>query len=77
MLFRSVIIRFNPDSYRDDSGTRVQGCFTQNDKGSLDVCEQEWDRRVDSLVSTLQHWVENVPTKEVTEECMFYDSIFK
>lgn len=61
-----VFIRFNPDSYRDDSGTRVGGCFTQNEKGSLDICKEEWGRRVD-----------NVPTKEVTEEFMFYDKISK
>jgi hypothetical protein len=68
-----VFIRFNPDSYRDETGNRVQGCFTLNDKASLDICEQEWGRRVDSLVSTLQYWVDNVPTKEVTEEFLFYD----
>jgi len=70
-----VMIRFNPDSYRDESGTRVGGCFTPNEKGSLDVCEGEWERRVDSLVSTINHWVENVPTKEVTEDQLFYDII--
>ena len=68
-----VFIRFNPDSYRDESGTRVGGCFTRDKKGSLDVCEQEWDRRVDSLVSTIQRWLVNVPTKEVTEEILFYN----
>jgi hypothetical protein len=67
-----VFIRFNPDSYRDDSGTRFQGCFTPNEKGSLDVCEDEWERRVDSLVSTIQRWLDNVPTREVTEEYLFY-----
>ena len=69
-----VFIRFNPDSYRDDSGTRVGGCFTLDEKGSLGVCEEEWERRVDSLVSTIQHWLGNVPTKEVTEEFLFYDN---
>ena len=50
---------------------RPKKCFTPNEKGSLDVCKQEWERRMDSLGSTINHWVENVPTKEVTEEFYF------
>jgi hypothetical protein len=67
-----VFIRFNPDSYRDDSGTRVEGCFTTSDKGTLEVQDQEWDRRLQTLFDSIQHWVDNVPTKEITEKHMFY-----
>ena len=69
-----VIIRFNPDSYRDDSGTRVGGCFTLDEKGSLGVCEEEWERRVGYLISTIQRWLDILPIKEVTEEFLFYDA---
>jgi hypothetical protein len=68
-----VFIRFNPDSYRDESGDKVQGCFTLNDKGSLEVCEEEWDRRLPSLFDSIRHSVETIPEKEVTEIPMFYN----
>ena len=77
-----VFIRFNPDSYIDKDGKKVEGCFKAlikeedlNKKRYFDINFKEWNKRVDVLESEICTYfeVDSFPEKEVTEIKLFYD----
>jgi hypothetical protein len=69
-------VRFNPDSYTAD-GVRVRGCFrfrNEEDRTGLEVNRVAWRERCRALVSTIEHHVAHVPTKEVDVVYLYYDN---
>lgn len=68
-----IMLRFNPDGYRDIRNIRVSGCFERNKRGTLDINEQEWTRRWIVLKDRLLYSIQNIPSKEVTIEYLFYN----
>jgi hypothetical protein len=70
-----VFIRFNPDSYINEIGKKVLSSFKMH-KG-LDVPiireQKEWLNRLNILKETIEHWLNIIPNKEVTNEYLFYD----
>jgi hypothetical protein len=67
-----VMIRFNPDKYRDENDKKVKGCFSYDDAMKLEVCDEEWARRWDVLKKVLTESLTTVPTKEITPHYLFY-----
>lgn len=76
-----VFIRFNPDTYRDDRGYKVPGCFKtisdkENRRKRLKIRKKEMERRWEIIAQTIKNYVhfpENVPTKAITTIKLFYD----
>lgn len=69
-----VALRMNPDSYRDNSGVRVPSCFTVNASGSLKFAnEDDWNQRMNAWCDRLRFHLQNIPSKEITMEFLFYD----
>ena len=71
-----VIIRFNPDSYRDTDGAKVDSCWsTAKETGLHRVPDRQrtnWTRRLGVLQGTIEKWMKNRPTKIVTIEELYY-----
>ena len=75
-----VFIRFNPDQYIDESGTKVRSCFASDKTGMLIIAktkEKEWNSRIESLKSQIQYWSENITNKTVEVIQLFFDSHVK
>jgi hypothetical protein len=72
-----VFIRFNPDSYTQN-GVRVPECFREDiDKHGEKVLTplDSWKERVQELCRVFSHVLTNIPSREITEIKLFYDSI--
>jgi len=78
-----VLLRFNPDSYKNKKGKQIDTCFKPitdienlNVKRFYDLNKIEWDRRVKKLVEKLDTYLNlnTFPEKEITEIKLFYDS---
>lgn len=67
-----VMIRFNPDSYVDETGKKVQGCWHGT---GLVKKGDGWNRRLKELEKTITKWWNAVPEKEVTVEHLFYTNL--
>jgi hypothetical protein len=69
-----VFIRFNPDKYTINNKI-IPSCFEAHKKnGVLYVKNKEdWDKRLSSLKSKIEYHIENIPTKEVTIDKLYYD----
>ena len=67
-----IVLQFNPDSYINKNGERIQGCFKRAQKGNLVLLKLEWNRRLKSLKKLLLHHFETIPTKEITIVKLFY-----
>lgn len=76
-----VLIRFNPDSYINEDGEKVEGCFIPVTKSGVkryyDINEEEWQRRIDVLFEVLYNsfQTKDWPEKELNEIVLFYDEI--
>jgi len=68
-----VFLRFNPDSYKDEKGNTVQGCFKKTKTIDQSLQKNEWHRRIKLLKERIDHHIKNIPTKEVTIEQLFYE----
>ncbi len=67
-----VMIRFNPDSYKEDSGRIVPSCFTMTKTAGWKVDKTEWERRTNELINIVKTYMEEVPTKDYTRIELFY-----
>ena len=74
-----VVIRFNPDRYKDEAGFRHSSCFYFDEKHKLQVHEDgEWNNRLETLKETIEFHLNNEPKKELTQVNLFYtDMKFK
>lgn len=78
-----VVIRFNPDSYINKKGKRINTCFKPiqseeqiNYKRFYEINTNEWNRRVDYLYGILLTYIglNDFINKEITEHKCFYDN---
>ena len=70
-----VFIRFNPDSYINEENKKVLSSFKMHKKLDVAIIRdlKEWENRLNILKETIQHWLINIPEKEITYEYLFYD----
>lgn len=68
-----VFIRFNPDSYKKD-GKTVTGCFKKTGTADNSVQTTEWNKRLDVLEKEIKKHLKKIPSKEVTEIKLFFNS---
>jgi hypothetical protein len=66
-----VLIRFNPDSYIDKY-KKYKSCFSF-DKNKMIENTVEWEKRNKKLKEKIIYYLNNIPTKEITEEKLFYN----
>ena len=72
-----VFIRFNPDDYIDETGTKKRSCFVADKTGIMKVAkskQKEWSNRIDSLKSQIQYWSDHQTEKTVETIQLFFDS---
>ena len=70
-----VFIRFNPDAYVNQEGTKMASCWRINGYGVLDVSKSkrdEWNGRINTLIQQLEYWINNIPHKTVEIVELFY-----
>jgi hypothetical protein len=70
-----VLIRFNPDSYRDQVGILVNSCWQLNKIGVMSIIaskRSEWNTRLETLNQQIQYWIDNATEKMVEIVELFY-----
>lgn len=72
-----IVIRFNPDSYINKNGKKIDSCFQVSDMGNYKVWDLEWNNRIDVLKNLIKKYLIEIPNKEVTMEFLFYTNIMK
>ena len=72
----TVIIRFNPDKYKDENGKIIKSCFKIDKASGICVIdnEAEWNKRLQTLKTIFEKYISNPPEKELTIEYLFYDT---
>ena len=70
-----VFIRFNPDSYINENGTKISSSFRlcKNTGISIIRDKNEWNDRLQTLKKCMNKWLTTIPEKEVTNQYLFYD----
>lgn len=64
-----IIIRFNPDSYKNEKGELIKSCWKNNKLGLTEIektKQVEWDERLNCLKNQIKYWIEN-PTEKILE----------
>lgn len=72
-----IFIRFNPDDYTDQSGTKVKSCFAADKSGIYKVAKSkvaDWNMRTNALLQQITYWSETPTTKTVEVVQLFYDT---
>jgi hypothetical protein len=70
-----VFIRFNPDSYIDEKGRKINSCWKLNGYGVISIPknkEVEWNNRLNALFQQIDYWINNVPVKTIETIELFY-----
>ena len=68
-----VFIRFNPDEYTDEKGTKIKSCWKLNKLGVMSISKkEEWKDRVKVLKEQIQYWIDNPTEKTVEIVELFY-----
>ena len=70
-----VLIRLNPDSYKNKSGNRIPSSFKMTKKVGFKKDEKEWGRRTALLKDKLDYFLNNKPEKEISIISLFYDEV--
>jgi len=70
-----VLIRFNPDTFKDNEGKRYSSCFEWDEKNILILNENEWNRRTKELINAITYHSTNEPEKELTQHLLFFDAL--
>ena len=73
-----VFIRFNPDAYTDSNGVKHKSCWGKTPK----TCEprlvpkqiKQWENRLEKLRQQVQHWLNHIPSREITTVELFYSA---
>lgn len=71
----SVFIRFNPDAYKQEDGTKVKSCWSLTPTGRITIepkDKQRWTDRLNTLKKTLEKYIAETP-KEFTVEYLYFD----
>jgi hypothetical protein len=64
-----VFIRFNPDSYTNISGIKINSCFDKIYR----LRKKEWEKRINVLNENINKYIKEIPKKLVTIEYLFYN----
>jgi hypothetical protein len=70
-----IFIRFNPDAYTNNNGTKIKSCWTTNGYGICVVDKSkktEWQERLDCLKDQVQYWINNRTDKTIETIQLFY-----
>jgi len=70
-----VLIRFNPDSYKNEEGILVKSCWRLNKLGVMTIVstkQKEWEQRIIKLTQQVQYWIENSTQKTIETIQLFY-----
>lgn len=67
-----IFIRFNPDSYTINN-KKIPSPWKNTLRGINLDNKSDWDSRLDSLITRLKYWTNNIPDKMITEEILFFD----
>lgn len=72
-----IFIKFNPDKYINDNKIQIKSSFKNHEKLNIQIirCEKEWNDRLSLLKNKIDYWLNNIPTKEITTEYLFYNKI--
>jgi len=71
-----VLIRVNPDAFKDEFGTKHSSCFYLDKKHRLQIDENgEWNQRISKLIETMDYHIKNEPEKDFTEIKLFYPAV--
>lgn len=72
-----MFIRFNPDGYTTKEGDKIHSCFSITENTGISVIgrknETQWKHRLNTLKTTIQKWLDKIPTNPVTIEELYYD----
>lgn len=66
-----VFLRFNPDGYIDNNNVWQKTCFS--DRGVAKTKQNEWEQRMDILMTRMIAFKYFIPEQSVTEEFLFFD----
>lgn len=70
-----VLIRFNPDSYKNEKGRLIKSCWKPDRFGILKISklkQNEWEERLDCLKNQIKYWIENPTDKFLEIVELFY-----
>lgn len=72
---RVVIIRFNPDSYKDANRIVRKSLFSKTRKDRIYKigCSKKYEERMNVLKDLLVHYLNHAPEKALTEHKLYYD----
>lgn len=71
-----IVIRFNPDGYKNKNKEIIKSCWEFNDKNCLKISNKgEWDKRLNLLKERINYWINNGTTKTIEIDKLFYDEI--
>ena len=68
-----IFIRFNPDDYIDQNGKTIKSCWKLNKLGVMKIVKvREWEKRIKSLIDTINYWIHNPSPKTIEIIELFY-----
>jgi hypothetical protein len=70
-----VFIRFNPDDYTKEDGTKIESCWKLNHLGIMIInknYENEWNERIKILIEQINYWINNPSEKTIEIIQLFY-----
>lgn len=70
-----IFLRFNPDSYINDTGEEIRSCFGYNNKYKIELNKEmtnEWEKRIEILLNKTNYWLNNKPNKKIEVEKLFF-----
>jgi len=70
-----ILIRFNPDSYKNEKGRLIKSCWKSDRFGILKVSkskQNEWEERLNCLKNQIQHWIKYPVEKTIEIVELFY-----
>lgn len=71
-----VFIRFNPDTYTDESGKKIKSPWNYSKTGILSIKNKsDWSRRLEKLKEQVSYWFKTKPKKAITIEHLFFNEI--
>ena len=69
-----IVIRFNPDSFRNNFGETIRSAWGQNSKGiSVINNKDDWSNRLSILSDHIKYWINNISDKTLEIKYLFYD----
>jgi hypothetical protein len=70
-----VFIRFNPDNYINEDGKKILSSFKYHKSFDVPMIRnpKEWANRLNLLKETIEKYLVEIPSKEITYEYLLYD----